>query len=116
MRKFWENTPEWRRQKEAYGAMELADEQCESAGRALLAAIACYGPTRTSREDLARERYMAAYSEAVAAREDWDVAHKAFHLSPAGKARARFIEDPLASCETAAVPDQAEVLAATRES
>lgn len=96
MKEFWKQSPEWQREQDAYAAMERAERQRDDASEALLAVVACYGPARTSREDEARERYLDALDEMVAARADWDAAWRAFNASPVGRAHARFIADPLA--------------------
>jgi hypothetical protein len=100
MKKFWEQSPEWLREQEAWNALEAAKGAWKEAGRDLLVKIECYGPQPSTIEDEARTRFFEACGVQDEAREAWVKTHRAFKASAAGQAYARYLKDPLAPVAT----------------
>lgn len=98
MESFWESSPEWRRKQELGEAFDEAERAKREAAEAVLACVRhdAVAPGGVVWER-AREGYKEAYEAWNDAADAWVAANKAFRASAAGKARARYLADPLAS-------------------
>lgn len=108
MKNFWESSPLWRRKQELAAVERAAMEARDEAGVRVLAcvlhdAVAPDGDYWRG----CRQAYQDAHAEWREASDAWFAAYKAFHASPVGKARARFIVDPLAFREAETVAEEA---------
>lgn len=97
MRKFWKQSPEWQRELESRETLDEAGRAKNRTGEAVLFCVLhdAVAPSGAVWEK-ARRDYKEAYGAWEAACDAWAAALRAYKISPAGQAEARYRRDPLA--------------------
>lgn len=97
MKNFWENSPEWQRERELRAELEAKTKAMDEAGDWVLA---CIRNDNDSPWGGYWQGVRQAYKDTAERRQDafdaWQAANKAFDASPVGQAYLRWLKDPLA--------------------